>query len=117
MLFSYPQVVVASFQNPYNTLGVSATSDEKEIKQAYRKAAKQWHPDVSKQPEAETVFLKLTEAYEFLMGKIHGGKFEASGSPQTENWVFHDWLVPRIVFLAIYFNYVAIGIHAYSVGI
>ena len=41
-------------------LGVAATSDEREIKRAYRSAAKEWHPDVSKKPEAEAMFLKLT---------------------------------------------------------
>ena len=46
-------------------LGVAATcSDEKEIKRAYRSAAKEWHPDVSKRPEAEKTFLKLTGEHE-----------------------------------------------------
>ena len=86
--------VLASFQNPYTTLGVTTTADEKEIKKAYRKAALQWHPDVSKQPEAETVFLKLSEAYEFLMDKIHGkDKQSETGGSQTGDWDFHDWLV------------------------
>ena len=52
--------VVASYQSPYSILGVAATSDDKEIKRAYRKAALQWHPDVSKAPDAESMFLKLT---------------------------------------------------------
>jgi DnaJ-class molecular chaperone len=88
--------VIASFQNPYTTLGVGSAADEKEIKRAYRKAALQWHPDVSKQPEAESVFLKLTEAYEFLLGKINGKEINhsehAQGS-QAGNWDFHDWSV------------------------
>ena len=56
-----PPLQVAAYENPYAMLGVSATcSDEKEIKRAYRSAAKEWHPDVSKKPEAEKTFLKLT---------------------------------------------------------
>lgn len=79
---------VASFQNPYTALGLSATADAEQIKKAYRKLALKWHPDVSKQEGSEVVFLQLTEAYEFLMGKLHNkdGK-ECSSS----DWDFHDW--------------------------
>jgi hypothetical protein len=52
--------VAASLQNPYSALGIPASSDDKTIKRAYRKLALQWHPDVSKNPDAEAVFLQLT---------------------------------------------------------
>jgi curved DNA-binding protein len=51
----------------YQTLGVSKTATEKEIKQAYRKLAKKHHPDANPDdPTAETRFKEINEAYEVL---------------------------------------------------
>ncbi|MEK5450831.1 DnaJ domain-containing protein [Paenibacillus sp. FSL R7-0331] len=53
-------------QNYYDALGVSRQASRQEIKKAYQKLAKQWHPDVNKAPEAETRFKEAAEAYEVL---------------------------------------------------
>lgn len=50
----------------YDVLGVSRDADESEIKQAYRKQVKQYHPDVSDDPDAEEKFKKLQKAKEVL---------------------------------------------------
>lgn len=50
----------------YETLGVSRTADEKEIKKAFRRLARELHPDVSDQPDAEERFREAAEAYEVL---------------------------------------------------
>jgi len=51
----------------YQTLGISKSSDEKEIKSAYRKLARQYHPDVNPgDAAAEETFKRLGEAYEVL---------------------------------------------------
>lgn len=51
----------------YKILGVEKTSSEKEIKTAYRKLAKKYHPDLNKEdPKAKDKFIKLQEAYETL---------------------------------------------------
>ncbi|GAX77547.1 hypothetical protein CEUSTIGMA_g4991.t1 [Chlamydomonas eustigma] len=84
---SRPNVIV-NIQSPYNTLGVTVESDDTEIKRAYRKLALKWHPDVSKQPDADKVFLQLTEAYEFLMGRLRGKELSSVGDT---DWDFHDW--------------------------
>jgi DnaJ-class molecular chaperone len=50
----------------YDTLGVSKSANEQEIKTAYRRAALKWHPDRNKTSEAATKFKEVTKAYEVL---------------------------------------------------
>jgi molecular chaperone DnaJ len=50
----------------YEVLGVPRTAGEQEIKKAFRKLARELHPDVSDHPEAEARFREATEAYEAL---------------------------------------------------
>ena len=50
----------------YEVLGVSKTASEEEIKRAFRKLAKQYHPDVNKEPGAEEKFKEIGEAYAVL---------------------------------------------------
>jgi len=54
------------FKDYYQILGVAPDADEKAIKTAYRKLARQYHPDVSKEPNAEERFKEVSEAYEVL---------------------------------------------------
>jgi len=53
-------------QNYYKILEVSPEADLEEIKQAYRRLARKFHPDVSDDPEAEQKFKYIKEAYEIL---------------------------------------------------
>ncbi len=50
----------------YEVLGVSKTATDEEIKRAFRKLAKQYHPDVNKDPGAEEKFKEIGEAYAIL---------------------------------------------------
>lgn len=50
----------------YELLGVPRTADETQIKKAFRRLARELHPDVSKEPDAEARFKEVAEAYEIL---------------------------------------------------
>ena len=50
----------------YEILGVPRTAGQEEIKRAFRRLARQYHPDVNKSPEAESAFKEINEAYEVL---------------------------------------------------
>jgi curved DNA-binding protein len=54
------------FKDYYAVLGVEPAADDKAIKTAFRKLARQYHPDVSKHPQAEEKFKEVAQAYEVL---------------------------------------------------
>lgn len=52
--------------DPYKILGVQKHADLQQIRKAYKQLAKEWHPDKSDHPEAETKFVEIKQAYELL---------------------------------------------------
>lgn len=56
-----------TLQDYYNILGLPGSSTVDEIKKAYRKTARLYHPDINHSPDAKDKFILATEAYEFLM--------------------------------------------------
>ncbi|CNH74601.1 curved DNA-binding protein CbpA [Yersinia massiliensis] len=54
------------FKDYYAVMGLEPTASLKEIKTAYRKLARKYHPDVSDEPDAESKFKEVAEAYEVL---------------------------------------------------
>ena len=64
------------FKDYYDTLGVEATAGEAEIKTAYRRLARKYHPDVSKEKGAEERFKAINEAYEVLRDKEKRAEYD-----------------------------------------
>lgn len=58
--------MAASKRDYYEILGVARTASEDEIKKAFRRLAKQYHPDTNKEQGAEARFIEINEAYEVL---------------------------------------------------
>jgi molecular chaperone DnaJ len=71
----------------YSVLGVSRNASEREIKQAYRKLARQYHPDVNAgDKSAEAKFKRINEAYEVLSDKEKRRKYDQFG----DQWQYAD---------------------------
>ncbi len=71
-------------RDPYQVLGVSKTADEKEIKSAFRKLAKKFHPDQNKDnPQAKEKFAEANSAYEIVGDKKKRAQFD-SGAIDAE---------------------------------
>jgi len=67
------------YKDYYKTLGVSKTASAEEIKKAYRKLARQHHPDVNKKPEAEKRFKEVNEANEVLSDPEKRKRYDTVG--------------------------------------
>lgn len=81
-------------RNPYEVLGVSRTASQEEIKKAYRKLAKEFHPDLNPGDQAvELRFKEVTSAYELLGDKrkrrqFDNGEIDANGRVRAAD-AFH----------------------------
>jgi len=75
----------------YTTLEVAPGASEAEIKKAYRKLARQYHPDVNKDPKAEEKFKEINAAYEVLSDKEKRSKYDQFGDSMFGGQNFHDF--------------------------
>lgn len=75
----------------YTTLEVAPGASEAEIKKAYRKLARQYHPDVNKDPKAEEKFKEINAAYEVLSDKEKRSKYDQYGDSMFGGQNFHDF--------------------------
>src|SRR5919199_3652832 len=64
----------------YKTLGVDKKASQEDIKKAYRKLARQYHPDTNKEPGAEERFKQISEAYDVLGDPDKRKKYDRGGS-------------------------------------
>ena len=70
------------YKDYYETLGLKRDASDAEIKSAYRKLARKYHPDVNKTKEAEEKFKDINEAYEVLGDKQKRQRYDSLGA----NW-------------------------------
>ena len=63
----------------YEVLGVSKTASQDEIKKAYRKLSKQYHPDINKEAGADAKFKEISEAYEVLSDQEKRAQYDQFG--------------------------------------
>ncbi|XP_004603414.2 dnaJ homolog subfamily C member 16 [Sorex araneus] len=65
--------------DPYRILGVSRTASQADIKKAYKKLAREWHPDKNKDPGAEDKFIQISKAYEILSNEEKRSNYDHYG--------------------------------------
>ena len=68
------------YKDYYKILGISKTADKDEIRKSYRKLARKYHPDVSKESNAEARFKEVNEAYEVLSDTAKRSEYDQMGS-------------------------------------
>lgn len=73
----------------YSVLGLNKNATAEDIKSAYRKLAKEYHPDVNKNPGAETKFKEISEAYDILSDSKKRFEYDNQSNP------FHQFRVQR----------------------
>ena len=77
----------------YEVLGINRNASDDEIKGAFRKLARQFHPDVNKEPDAEEKFKEINEAYGALSDKDKRARYDRFGKEGLGNMGggFHDY--------------------------
>lgn len=84
-------------QTPYDVLGVAKTASADEIRKAYRKLAKQYHPDLNPgDKEAERRFKEIASAYDLLSdpekrGRYDRGEIDETGAERPERRFYRDF--------------------------
>ena len=78
------------YKDYYEILGVQRGASQEEIKRAYRKQARKYHPDVSEEPDAEARFKAVGEAYEVLSDPAKRRRYDQLGA----NWKNGDSFTP-----------------------
>src|SRR5437667_1958545 len=78
----FRQAAKMKYKDYYSILGVDRKASADDIKRAYRKLARKYHPDVSKEPNAEEKFKEVAESYETLKDPEKRAAFDQLGSFQ-----------------------------------
>jgi curved DNA-binding protein len=74
--------MAVGYRDYYEILGVPRDASQEEIRAAYRKLAREYHPDLNKDPGAEDRFKEISEAYEVLRDPEKRERYDRLG----QNW-------------------------------
>lgn len=90
----FPEVVLRSFFNQtdkaneadsyYGVLGLSSTATDDDIKKAFKRLSRQWHPDVCREPDAEEMFKLINEANQVISDPTKRRKYDACLSIEAD---------------------------------
>jgi len=89
-----PIVALMEYRDYYKVLGVARTATAEDIKKTYRRLARKYHPDVSKEKDAEQKFKEVQEAYEVLKDPEKRAAYDQLGSDWKSGQQFRpppDW--------------------------
>ncbi|HEF7977553.1 TPA: DnaJ domain-containing protein, partial [Campylobacter jejuni] len=75
----------------YETLEVSKNASADEIKKAYRRLARKYHPDINKEKGAEEKFKEINAAYEILSDEKKRAQYDQYGDSMFGGQSFHDF--------------------------
>lgn len=100
------------YKDYYKILGVERASTEAQVKAAYRKMARKFHPDVNKAPDSVQKFKDINEAYEVLSDKEKRNRYDSLGA----NWQSGSDFTPPPGFEGFNFNQKSYGQGAQSQG-
>ena len=100
------------YKDYYETLGIKRDASDAEIKSAYRKLARKYHPDINKTKEAEEKFKDINEAYEVLSDKQKRQRYDSLGS----NWQGGADYTPPPGFENFNFNFNQGGAQSFDFG-
>lgn len=75
----------------YETLGVDKSASSDDIKKAYRKLARKYHPDINKSPDAEEKFKEINAAYEILSDEEKRRQYDTRGDSMFGGQNFSDF--------------------------
>ncbi len=86
----------------FSLLLIPETAEDSEIKSGYRRLARQWHPDINHEPEAEEMFKKINEAYLLLSDPLKRKKYqaalawerEANQKPERRDYYYDTFIPP-----------------------
>ncbi|XP_047021945.1 dnaJ homolog subfamily C member 16 [Helicoverpa zea] len=94
MLMLCPLLIAQKIGDPYKILGINPKATLPEIRKAYRQLAKEWHPDKNEDPNAETRFVEIKQAYELLSDTERRQAYDNYGITNEDDHLYkqrHDY--------------------------
>lgn len=83
-LFCLLGAALAQLGDPYKILGLQRSATPAQIRKSYLKLVKEWHPDKSADPSAQTRFVEIKQAYELLSDPDRRFKYDQKGITEEQ---------------------------------